>query len=236
MNEQTSKTRKTSVPVIMYPEGVIVGRVRTGRNSAGRVRHVATTTGGKRLGTFDMYREASDALLATARKAQREAAPAAERVPVTHHIPMMVAHAHRAQYGITHISAHVYDARRRLSAPTRIVVWSNVARPNKRNGEPVRFGDYGRLDGGDGIYLDPHNRATDCPVSILLTPEASAITNNGTNTGTAASGQVFAGGHPEPIREGDVIVLLWPDGTESILTATFAGHGNGHGELSDLAT
>lgn len=71
-----TRTRKShSVPVIMYPEGVIVGSVRTGKNSSGRVRHVATTAEGQRVGTFDMYREAADHLLALARKTSPASEP-----------------------------------------------------------------------------------------------------------------------------------------------------------------
>jgi hypothetical protein len=155
----------------------------------------------------------------------------APRPATTHRVELIEAPADRAQYGIMYLSRYVYDARRRLSAPTRVQVWSNLRRPNTRNGEPVKYGEYGPLNGGNGAYLDPSNHATDNAMTIYLTPEASAITNNGTNTGTEASGQVFAPGHPEPIREGDTIVLIYPDGIESEYVAAFKHRGNGHGEL-----
>lgn len=55
-------------PVVMYPEGVIVGQVRSGRaRRAGPVRHVAFTRDGRRVGTFDTFRDAKDALEKEAR-------------------------------------------------------------------------------------------------------------------------------------------------------------------------
>ncbi len=61
-------TRKSNTcPVVMYPEGVIVGKVRSGKNAAGKVRHVAFDTGGGRVGTFDTFNEAKAALETAAR-------------------------------------------------------------------------------------------------------------------------------------------------------------------------
>lgn len=55
-------------PVVMYPEGVIVGKVRSGKDArSGKVRHVAFDTGGKRVGTYDTFREAQKALEEIAR-------------------------------------------------------------------------------------------------------------------------------------------------------------------------
>lgn len=59
-----------STPVIMYHEspshnGIIVGRVRSGmdrRLKKPRVRFVAFNDNGNRLGTYDGYREASQAV------------------------------------------------------------------------------------------------------------------------------------------------------------------------------
>lgn len=55
-------------PVIMYPEGVKVGRVRSGKSSSGVTLHIAYNDDGARLGSFDRFREAQDAVLANARK------------------------------------------------------------------------------------------------------------------------------------------------------------------------
>lgn len=57
-------------PAIMYPEGVQVGTIRSGKDKrSGKVRHVATATDGTRVGTFDTMREAQDALATFAREA-----------------------------------------------------------------------------------------------------------------------------------------------------------------------
>ena len=148
--------------------------------------------------------------------------------PPQHVVELVEATPERAQYGVRFLSRFVFQTRRG-SYPTRIVVWTNVHRPNPRNGEPVRFGEYGKLDGGVGRYLDPSNNATDEPTSVRLTPEASAITNNGTNTGTAASGQVYAPAG-QRIAEGDLVALVYPGGSIGI---TYVVHftNNGHGEL-----
>lgn len=233
MSEQTKTRKTTRVPVIMYPEGIIVGHVRSGKNSAGKVRHVATTADGVRFGTFDQYREASDALIADARRvqtakrilAEEEATP--EPTAAEHRVELVEAPEQRQQYGIRYLSRYVFEARKRYSSPTRIVVWDNTGRLNPRNGEGVRHGQYGLIDGGNGRYLDPSNRATDEPTSVHLTPEASVITNNGTNTGTEASGQVFAPAGTV-IREGDRLVLVYPDGAEVVFTARFTSNGHGH--------
>jgi hypothetical protein len=62
--------KSNAIPVIMYPEGVIVGKVTSGKNAAGKVRHVAKNQQGRRVGTFDTYVEAKDALIALTREAQ----------------------------------------------------------------------------------------------------------------------------------------------------------------------
>lgn len=222
----STRTRKTqNTPVIMYPEGVIVGHVRSGKRADnGKVRHVATTEHGVRLGTFDMYREAADALLADARRRMRSAL--AQPAPAEHVVELVEAPASRAHYGIRYLSRYVFRTSRG-SHPTRVVYWDNTGRENPRNGEPVRFGEYGPIDGGHGKYLDPHRRATDAAVSILLSPEASAITNNGTNTGTEASGQVYASAGAV-IREGDHLHLVWPSGARVSFTAHFTNNGHGY--------
>jgi hypothetical protein len=48
--------------VVMYPEGVIVGKVTTGKNTSGKVRHVAKDADGDRIGTFDSFKDAKAAL------------------------------------------------------------------------------------------------------------------------------------------------------------------------------
>lgn len=128
-------------------------------------------------------------------------------------------------YGILYTGRNVYQTSK-SNGPTRLQVWDNTNRVNKRNGEPVRFGDCGPVDGGDGKYLDPNNRATDEPVSFLLTPESSVITNNGTNTGTAASGQVYA---EDILRDGDSATLSYPTGQTREIILHFPAHRNGHG-------
>jgi hypothetical protein len=130
-----------------------------------------------------------------------------------HVIPMVVADANRRTYGIEHVSRYVYrinGARHNPYAPHRLQAWSNLRRPNPHPGE-VRWGQHGPI-GGDGRYLDPHNRATDSPHSLLFSAEATVITNNGTNTGTEASGQVYA---TEDLAIGDTVILRYPDGTLS---------------------
>jgi hypothetical protein len=55
-------------PVVMYPEGEIVGKVRSGK-VRGKVRHVAMNSAGGRLGTFDTFREAATEVERVARGA-----------------------------------------------------------------------------------------------------------------------------------------------------------------------
>lgn len=58
--------------VIMYPEGIIVGKVASGkRNKTSRVRHVGFDLDGNRLGTFDTYNEAHAAVIEAARATTR---------------------------------------------------------------------------------------------------------------------------------------------------------------------
>lgn len=60
--------KKTNTwPVIMYPEGVIVGKVASGKNPGGKVRHVAKDGDGNRLGTFDTFNQAERAVIEKAR-------------------------------------------------------------------------------------------------------------------------------------------------------------------------
>jgi hypothetical protein len=51
----------------MYPEGVIVGKVRSGR-VRGKVRHIAFDADGTRVGTFDSWTLAKDELIGIARQ------------------------------------------------------------------------------------------------------------------------------------------------------------------------
>lgn len=139
-------------------------------------------------------------------------------------------------YGITHRGRNVYDTAK-SSGPTRLVVWSNVKRLNIDKGKPLgdtlRVGDRRgnivteySLQFTRGSYLDPHNNPTDDAVSLLLSPESSVITSNGTNTGTVASGQVYA---PGKLADGDTATLSYPNGTMVEVELHFPPHSNGHG-------
>jgi hypothetical protein len=132
-------------------------------------------------------------------------------------IDVVPADASQGSYGITHTGALVYDVTgrgvRNRHHPHRVVVWSNEGRPNTRDGEPVRDGDYGKLDGGEGRYLETRNNATNSPVTIIVDAEEIAITNNGTGTGTVASGQVYG---DETLTIGDCVILRWPGGVLSL--------------------
>jgi hypothetical protein len=62
--------KTNTCPVVMYPEGVIVEKVKSGRQTAGgKVRHGATDTDERRVGTYDTFREAQSALEKIARSA-----------------------------------------------------------------------------------------------------------------------------------------------------------------------
>lgn len=144
-------------------------------------------------------------------------------------IPMITADDYaREHYGITFKSACVYRVAG-SSAPTRVKVWDNTRRPNPRNGEPVRYGEFGPRDGGNGEFLDPHNRATDARVSVLLSPESSVISAHRNGTGTVASGQVYAPGDAR-LRTGDVLVLVHPDGSHAHVTVRMTNNGHGVAE------
>jgi hypothetical protein len=131
-------------------------------------------------------------------------------------------------YGIEYTSAYVYRTKRE-AGPSRLQVWSNLHRPNPHPGE-TKWGAMGPI-GGDGKYLDPHNKGTDEKFSVLLSPEATVISAHGDSTGTAASGQVYAKDHPV-LDTGDVLVLVYPDGREERRTLTLTdNYGRGQADL-----
>lgn len=147
-------------------------------------------------------------------------------------------------YGVMFKSAYVY-----MSAvchgPTRVVLWSNLDRPNPDLGKPLGA----MLEAGDrrgcrvtkyslkytaGRYLDPHNEPTDDPFTVLLTPESSVITSNGTNTGTVASGQVYA--RPEcRLADLDRALLVFPAGPPVAAVLHFPRYQNGHGHAEFIS-
>jgi hypothetical protein len=64
----TRKSRINNWPVVMYPEGVVVGKVSSGKDArSGKVHHVAKNADGRRVGTFDSFVEAKDELVKLAR-------------------------------------------------------------------------------------------------------------------------------------------------------------------------
>lgn len=113
-------------------------------------------------------------------------------------------------YGITHKSVFVYrmtgPGLHNRYKPHRIRVWDNTNRPNNRPDT------YNSMTGkpGPGAYLDPSGKGTENPISYLTAAEPTAMTNTGTNTGTVASGQVYAN---ITLAVGDVVSLLLPDYT-----------------------
>lgn len=117
-------------------------------------------------------------------------------------------------YGITARSSYVYlitgKGLHNRNSPHRITVWDNTVRPNPHPGQ-TRWTEFGQI-GGDGQYLDPNNKGTDEPVSVTTSAEATVITAHGANTGTEASGQVYA---DETLTVGETVRLRHPDGTLS---------------------
>lgn len=148
-------------------------------------------------------------------------------------VAMSPASAYRTEhYGVLHSSAFVYRTSKTHS-PTRVDVWDNTRRLNPDDGGPIQHGKYGPIGGGNGKYLDPHNKATDAERSVLLTPECTVITAQRNGTGHPDSGQVWA----KPVlNDGDQIVLVYLDGSAEVATVVFPRYGNGHGhaELMDL--
>ncbi|MEV1109961.1 hypothetical protein AB0I95_15090 [Micromonospora sp. NPDC049751] len=119
----------------------------------------------------------------------------------------------REAYGITHKGEHVYHVTgaglHSRSHPHRVVVWDNTGR---RNFYPDRWNECSGKP-GPGAWLDPNGKGTDSEVTVILDAESIVITNNGTNTGTPASGQVYA---PRPhLAIGDIVIMVYPDGTPS---------------------
>lgn len=108
-------------------------------------------------------------------------------------------------YGITHRSRYVYHVTgpklHNPSAPHRLKVWDNTRR---QNNAPDEYAP-NRGKPGPGAYLNPDGKGTDEAASFLLSAEATVITN----TGTVASGQVYA---PETLKVGGFVVLRYPGG------------------------
>lgn len=117
----------------------------------------------------------------------------------------------RNNYGVTHTGAvrHALSGANvhNRSFPHRIQVWDNTGRANPRNGERIRYGECGPIDGGDGRYLDPGNNATDEPTTILLTSESIGIYAQYTAQDIADRREGPA------LTVGDVVRLRYPDGT-----------------------
>lgn len=151
-----------------------------------------------------------------------------------HHLIILdTADSREASYGITHHSRHVYRTTK-SHGPTRLKVWDNTSRLNpdrgKHLGEPIGGGNtltkYSQPGTATATYIDPKGNPTDDAVTILLSPESSAITSNGTNTGTVASRQVY---HTDVLGDGDTATLSYPDGTYREATIHFPPYHNGHG-------
>jgi hypothetical protein len=143
---------------------------------------------------------------------------------MTHTIQISAPTANDATYGILGRSRFIYSGRHG-SGPLRVIVWSNVNRPNP--GE-TRWNAYGSV-GGNGRYLDPHNKGTDAAITVLISPEATMITAERTGTGHPLSGQVWAPDHKSLVA-GDTLTLVMPDGSVIAGTADFSD-GNGHGHM-----
>lgn len=153
-----------------------------------------------------------------------------------HFIVMNLAPDYRSRaYGVLYTSRNVYQTNTSHS-PTRLEVWNNIGRLNPRNGEPVRYGNYGPIDGGNGKYLNPRNIATDDDFTILITTESTVMCSSpDLNTGHPDSGQVYAkdeSGRPVVIRDGDTATLSIPDGTTERIAIHLPPHSNGHGHAT----
>ena len=125
----------------------------------------------------------------------------------------------REQSGITHRSEFIYriSGRNTSRDPHRVLVWDNTVRENSPD-HPHKYGPdapgaFGVGKIGPGKYVSPKRKGTDEPVSFTWQRECSVITNNGTNTGTPASGQVWS---PITLSVGDTVILAYPDGSQSI--------------------
>jgi len=147
--------------------------------------------------------------------------------PMEHRIELAEGDEYRREhYGIEYTSAYVYRTKGN-TGPTRIQVWNNLRRPNPHPGE-TKWGAMGPI-GGDGKYLDPYNKGTDEKVTVLLEPESTVISAHGDSTGTAASGQVWA--RDVVLETGDVLVLVYPDGSEERRVLTFTdNYGRGQAD------
>lgn len=132
----------------------------------------------------------------------------ATRTPLT--IDLQPTEERRARsYGVVAESVLVFRVQgprvHNPSFPHRVQVWSNLDRPNLRNGQPVAYGQYGIVDGGNGRYLDPNNRATDQPFTVLLVAEPVVISR-------MASDHQYA---DQVLSIGDTVHLVDPDGSVS---------------------
>ena len=87
-------------------------------------------------------------------------------------------------YGILARATHdhrIKGAKHNRRARFMITVWDNTIRPNPHPGE-VKYLQYGSI-GGDGQWLDPHNRGTDDEISVTTSAQATCITSSRVRTG-----------------------------------------------------
>ncbi len=129
-------------------------------------------------------------------------------------IPMFTDAYYAREYNLIYKSEYVYRVRgatHNPSSPHRIQVWDNTDRKNTQPGE---WNAHTGRKNGTGAYIDPRGYDTDHETSVLMSAESSVITNTGTNTGTRASGQVYAEGS---LSIGDRVQLVLPDGSESVV-------------------
>ena len=126
----------------------------------------------------------------------------------------------REFYGITHegVVRHTVTGPglHNRSFPHRVQVWSNTGRPNPHPGE-VRWTEYGSI-GGPGQYLDPRNKGTDDPATVYLASESVGIYAVYTEEDRRRAME------GEPLRVGQRVRLLYPDGTLSEPYVITAGH------------